>query len=183
MLLNKEQRGKTSIAHNSSEKIRMEKKNVKQNQGDQRTARHIQRTTFFKSFRRAADPDRHLVPSRHFLPLPSKYEESSDRREERHLKTGHSSSPKARKNRYTDKFRPPYNSIESTLSTSPHFGNAGKPRPNRQRQLKVTRTKSHQCVSNERWNHNPDKHLLSTNDDPKPFTNQNEKLDGLMLQS
>jgi hypothetical protein len=123
------------------------------------------------------------VPSRHFLPLPNKYEEITDRREERHLKTGHSSSPKARKSRYTDKFKPPYNSIESTLSTSPHFGNAGKPRPNRQRQLKVTRTKSHQCVSNERWNHNPDKHLLSTNDDPKPFTNQNEKLDGLMLQS
>ena len=61
------------------------KKNVKQNQGDQRTARHTQRTTFFKSYRHTADPDRHLVPSRHFLPLPSKYEEITDRREERHL--------------------------------------------------------------------------------------------------
>ena len=115
------------------------------------------------------------MPSRHFLPLPSKYEEITDRREERHLKTGHSSSPKARKSRYTDKFKPPYDCIESTLSTSPHFGNAGKPRPNRQRQLKVTRTKSHQCISNERWNHNSDKHLLSTKDDPKTIYKSKRK--------
>ena len=95
---------------------------------------------YYEPHQADADPSRHVVPSRHFMPLQSKYEEADSKIHRHEAQT-------YVKNRYKSKFISSDQKrlqTHATLTASPHFGNAGKPRPQRKRQLKVDRTKSHQ---------------------------------------
>lgn len=123
---------------------------------------------YYKPHQADADPSRHVVPSR---PLQSKYEEA-DSKIHRHEAQTHV------KNRYKSKFiisDQKRLQTHATLTASPHFGNAGKPRPQRKRQLKVDRTKSHRTDVHKRWNTTADKNVISVNDDPKLTFNSKRK--------